>query len=95
MAAAAPGISPGLRVGVVEDQPEIVTLLEYNLAAAGFHVDVMNRGDDAEIHLQEHPPDLLILDWMLPGLSGIELLRRRRRRPRTQSLPIIILAART
>ena len=85
----------GLRVGVVEDQPEIVTLLHYNLVAAGFEVDVMTSGDVAEERLQEAPPDLLILDWMLPGLSGIELLRRLRRWPNTQRLPIIVLTARS
>ena len=85
----------GLRVGVVEDQPEIVMVLQYNLAAAGFEVDVMTSGDAAEEKLRDQPPDLLILDWMLPGLSGIELLRRLRRWPETQRLPIIVLTART
>ena len=86
--------SSGLRVGVVEDQPEIVTLLHYNLVAAGVEVDVMTSGDVAEEWLQEVLPDLLILDWMLPDLSGIELLRRLRRRPQRQKLPIIVLTAR-
>jgi two-component system, OmpR family, phosphate regulon response regulator PhoB len=94
MADGSPGNAGGLRVGVVEDQPEIVTLLQYNLAAAGYRVEVMDRGDEAEVKIQEQPPDLLILDWMLPGLSGIELLRRLRRWPKTQHLPIIVLTAR-
>lgn len=85
----------GLRVGLVEDQPDLMSLLQYNLTASGFQVDIMTRGDDAESRLQGHPPDLLILDWMLPGLSGIELLRRLRRWPKTQQLPIIMLTART
>jgi two-component system phosphate regulon response regulator PhoB len=88
-------VSRGLRVALVEDQPDVASLLHYNLAAAGFQVEVMTRGDDAEAKLQAQPPDLLILDWMLPGLSGIELLRRLRRWPRTQHLPIIMLTART
>jgi two-component system phosphate regulon response regulator PhoB len=85
----------GLRVGLVEDQSDVASLLHYNLSAAGFQVEIMTRGDDAEARLQSQPPDLLILDWMLPGLSGIELLRRLRRWPRTQTLPIIMLTART
>jgi two-component system phosphate regulon response regulator PhoB len=52
------------------------------------------RGDEAEIALQERVPDLLILDWMLPGISGIELCRRLRARPETERLPIIMLTAR-
>jgi two-component system, OmpR family, phosphate regulon response regulator PhoB len=85
----------GLRIGIVEDAPEIVTILDYNLAAAGYQVEVMECGDRAVEQLQEQPPDLLILDWMLPGVSGIELLRRLRRWPNTQKLPVIVLTARS
>jgi len=52
------------------------------------------RGDDADTRLKEHVPDLIVLDWMLPGLSGIELCRRLRARPETKALPIIMLTAR-
>ncbi len=52
------------------------------------------RGDEAEIRLSEHAPDLLLLDWMLPGFSGIELCRRLRLRPETERLPVIMLTAR-
>jgi two-component system, OmpR family, phosphate regulon response regulator PhoB len=83
-----------LRVGIVEDQDEIVQLLQYNLQAAGFIVEIMTTGDEAELKLDEQPPDVLILDWMLPGVSGIELLRRLRRRPKTRNLPVIVLTAR-
>ena len=54
----------------------------------------MPRGDEAEIRLQENVPDLLVLDWMLPAVSGIELCRRLRMRPETERLPIIMLTAR-
>src|SRR5437588_868311 len=70
------------------------SLLRYNLAAAGYDVETVGRGDDADTMLKERLPDLIVLDWMLPGLSGIELCRRLRARPETKSLPIIMLTAR-
>jgi two-component system phosphate regulon response regulator PhoB len=82
------------RVAVVEDEEALSVLLRYNLEAEGFEVDTILRGDEAEIRLQERTPDLLILDWMLPGVSGIELCRRLRMRPETERLPIIMLTAR-
>src|SRR6186713_3376494 len=82
------------RVAVVEDEDALSVLLRYNLEAEGFEVDTILRGDEAEIRLQERVPDLLILDWMLPGVSGIELCRRLRMRPETERLPIIMLTAR-
>lgn len=82
------------RVLVVEDEQPLVTLLTYNLEAAGFSVTVETRGDDAEMAIAESPPDLLVLDWMLPGLSGIEICRRLRQRPATRALPILMLTAR-
>ena len=69
-------------------------LLRYNLEAEGYQVEIVTRGDDAEIRLQENVPDLLVLDWMVPAVSGIELCRRLRMRPETQRLPIIMLTAR-
>jgi len=69
-------------------------LLRYNLEAEGYEVDTAARGDEADIRLQEKVPDLVVLDWMLPGLSGIELCRRLRARPDSRSLPIIMLTAR-
>ncbi|UWF66548.1 MULTISPECIES: phosphate regulon transcriptional regulator PhoB [unclassified Brucella] len=82
------------RIAVVEDEEALSVLLRYNLEAEGYQVDTMLRGDDAEIALRESVPDLLILDWMLPGVSGIELCRRLRQRPETERLPIIMLTAR-
>ena len=86
------GIAP--QITVVEDEEALSVLLRYNLEAEGYEVDTVLRGDDAEMQLQERVPDLLILDWMLPGLSGIELCRRLRNRPETERLPIILLTAR-
>ena len=79
---------------IVEDEPDIVELLKYNLEAADYEVGIARDGDEAEISLAERQPDALLLDWMLPGVSGIELCRRIRRRPETRMLPIIMLTAR-
>ncbi|MDB5601299.1 MAG: phosphate regulon transcriptional regulatory protein PhoB [Xanthobacteraceae bacterium] len=82
------------RILVVEDEAPLTELLRYNLAAEGYEVETAARGDDADTMLKEATPDLVVLDWMLPGLSGIELCRRLRARPETRSLPIIMLTAR-
>ena len=82
------------RVLVVEDEEALTLLLRYNLETEGYEVETVARGDEAEIRLKEQVPDLLILDWMLPGVSGIELCRRLRARPETRRLPVIMLTAR-
>lgn len=79
---------------LVEDEEALSVLLRYNLEAEGYQVDTVLRGDEAEVALQEKTPDLLILDWMLPGVSGIELCRRLRARNQTKQVPIIMLTAR-
>ncbi len=83
------------KVMVVEDEEALSELLRYNLEAEGYEVEIQARGDDAEIRLRETVPDLLLLDWMLPGLSGIELCRRLRLRSETANLPVIMLTARS
>lgn len=82
------------RILIVEDEAALSMLLAYNLEAEGFIVDRAERGDDAELQLLESPPDLVILDWMLPGVSGIEICRRLRAREATRTLPVIMLTAR-
>ena len=82
------------RILVVEDDSAINLLLRYNLEAEGFSVDVVESGEEAEVSVSEAPPDLLVLDWMLPGLSGIELCRRLRAGRKTRALPILMLTAR-
>lgn len=82
------------RVLVVEDEESLSLLLEYNLRSEGYIVERTARGDEAEILLAENPPDLVILDWMLPGLAGVELCRRLRAREATRTLPVIMLTAR-
>jgi two-component system, OmpR family, phosphate regulon response regulator PhoB len=79
---------------IVEDEEALTLLLRYNLETQGYEVETIARGDEADTRLKEGTPDLIILDWMLPGLSGIELCRRLRARPETRQLPIIMLTAR-
>ncbi|GGB51326.1 DNA-binding response regulator [Roseibium aquae] len=82
------------KVLIVEDEEPLSLLLRYNLEAEGYAVEACARGDEAEIRLRESQPDLVLLDWMLPGLSGIELCRRLRAREDTERLPVIMLTAR-
>lgn len=79
---------------VVEDEAALVTLLRYNLEKSGYSVDEATDGEEALIRVAESKPDLVLLDWMLPSLSGIEVCRQIRRRPETRALPIIMLTAR-
>lgn len=83
-----------IQVMIVEDEAALLELLRYNFEKSGYAVEAVAEGDVAEERLKETLPDLLILDWMLPGLSGIELCRRLRQRPRTRALPLIMLSAR-
>lgn len=83
-----------ISVMIVEDETALLELLRYNFEKAGYTVETATHGDVAEQRLKETSPDLLILDWMLPGLSGIELCRRLRQKPKTQALPLIMLTAR-
>ncbi len=82
------------KVLIVEDEEALALLLQYNLEAEGYRVSVASRGDEAEVAISEDPPDLIILDWMLPGLSGIELCRRLRTGKTARPIPIVILTAR-
>jgi two-component system phosphate regulon response regulator PhoB len=82
------------RILIVEDEAAVVTLLRYNLEHEGFEVDAVSDGEEALIAVDENPPDIILLDWMLPQLSGIEVCRQLRRRSATKTLPIIMLTAR-
>ncbi len=82
------------KVLIVEDEDSLVTLLSYNLQAEGYTVVHAPTGGDAMIVVKEERPDIVILDWMLPGLSGIEICRQIRARSETKALPIIMLTAR-
>ena len=82
------------RILIVEDEEALTLLLRYNLEAEGYEVETAGSGDEADTRFKEKLPDLVILDWMLPGLSGIELCRRLRARAESKLLPIIMLTAR-
>jgi len=82
------------RILVVEDEDALCTLLEYNLEAADFTPVIVRDGDEALLRLREDTFDLAILDWMLPGTSGIEICRQIRAMPDTRTLPVIMLTAR-
>ena len=79
---------------IVEDETAISTLLEYNLQKEGFETGLAEDGDEALLMAEERVPDLILLDWMLPKLSGVEVCRRLRRRESTANVPIIMLSAR-
>ncbi|HVW93665.1 MAG TPA: phosphate regulon transcriptional regulator PhoB [Devosia sp.] len=79
---------------VVEDEADLTLMMRYNLEAEGFRVLVAHSGDEAAEIMRETLPDLILLDWMLPGLSGIELCRRWRAREETARVPIIMITAR-
>jgi len=80
---------------VVEDDPAIAEVVCYNLAAEGFRSAVAVTGEEAEMQVEEELFDLIVLDWMLPGLSGIEFCRRLRRREATKNVPVLMLTARS
>jgi two-component system phosphate regulon response regulator PhoB len=72
-----------IRILIVEDEEPLAHLLRYNLEAEGYVVETAGRGDEAARKLKKSVPDLLLTGWMLPGLSGIELIRRLRAQPET------------
>ncbi len=82
------------KILVIEDEQDIQTLLEYNLQQAGYEVVLCENGEDGLWLAIEHKPDLILLDWMLPLLSGIELLRQIRIRADTREIPVIMMTAR-
>jgi two-component system phosphate regulon response regulator PhoB len=90
-------LSTGARptILVVEDEAPLLTLLRYNLEKQGFRVEEATDGQEALLRVAEAPPDLILLDWMLPALSGLEVCRQLRRRAPTRDLPIIMVTART
>jgi two-component system, OmpR family, phosphate regulon response regulator PhoB len=80
---------------VVEDEPAQREVLAYNLEAEGFRVARAENGEEALLLIEEDTPDLIVLDWMLPSVSGIEVCRRVKSRSETRDIPIIMLSARS
>ena len=80
---------------IAEDEQAVSALLRYNLESEGYETAIASDGDEAMLLIDERIPDLMLLDWMLPKISGIEICRRVRTRQETANLPIIMLTART
>lgn len=80
---------------IAEDEPPVVELLKYNLEREDFEAGFASDGEEAMVMIEERAPDLLLLDWMLPKVPGIEVCRRVRSRAETANLPIIMLTARS
>ena len=79
---------------LVEDEPAQREVLVYNLEAEGFDVITSDNGEDGLLLVEENQPDLIILDWMIPQLSGLEVCRRLKLNPKTRQIPVIMLSAR-
>ena len=79
---------------VVEDEAAQREILQYNLRAGGFAVVLAETGNEALLKVEEEQPDLILLDWMLPNVSGIELCRQLKARRRTRAIPVVMLSAR-
>ena len=79
---------------LVEDEPAQREMLAYNLEAEGFDVIIADNGEDGLILVDENDPDLIVLDWMMPQLSGIEVCRRLKSNSKTRQIPVIMLSAR-
>ena len=82
------------RVLLVEDDAALVELLDWHLTRENFDVEKTSDGEEALLLAAENPPDLILLDWMIEGVSGIEVCRRLRRRPATANIPVVMLTAR-
>ncbi len=81
------------RLMIVDGDDVMLVLMSYNLVAAGHAVEALSCGAEAEARITKDRPDLLVLDWMLPGLSGLQLCRRLRRTWQPEQLPILIVGA--
>ena len=81
------------KILIVEDEPDIVELLAYNLHQEGFETTTAFNGEDALRHVNTRPPDLILLDLLLPGVDGLEICRMLKRNPTTEDIPVIILTA--
>ena len=83
------------RVLVAEDEPAQLEVLAYNLEAEGFMISRARDGEEALLIIAEEAPDIIVLDWMMPNISGIEVCRRIKSKPETRSTPVIMLSARS
>lgn len=82
------------RITLIEDDAHMATMLRYNIEAAGYAVDWIDNGAAALTQVRTAVPDLVVIDWMLPGLSGIEVVRQLRAAPSTRSVPVLMVTGR-
>ena len=87
-------MTPTTQILVVDDEPDISALVAFHLARESYRVRTAADGNEAIQAIEAHRPDLIVLDQMLPGMSGLEILAELRRRPDTQDVPVILLTAR-
>jgi DNA-binding response OmpR family regulator len=80
---------------VVDDEPDLLALVDYSLTRVGYEVVCVKSGEEALVHIRTQPPDLIILDLMLPGIDGLEICKRLRQDPLTVMVPIVMLTARS
>jgi DNA-binding response OmpR family regulator len=83
------------RVLIVDDDPDIRALITYRLTASGYDVIAADDGEAGLAAAREHAPDLVLVDWMMPRLTGVELCTRLRADPATAGIPVVLLTART
>ncbi len=87
-------MNKNVRILIVEDEPPLVEMLRYNLESEGFGTLVATSGDEGLLLVKEEEPDLILLDWMLPEMSGIDICRKLREEPASKAIPVIMLTAR-
>lgn len=84
-----------ITISVVEDEKPISTLIQYNLEKEGYKVDIFETGEEGFEHIKKNLPDLVILDWMLPDLSGIDICKQIKKETKLKSIPVIMLTAKS
>ena len=88
-------MAPAPHILIVEDEPAQGEFLDYNLTSAGYRVSTASDGEEALLLISEEAPDIIVLDWMLPNVSGIEVCRQIKSRTETREIPVIMLSARS
>lgn len=88
-----PGASNGQRILVVDDEDDLLELVRYNLTKEGYAVECVSSGEEALKSARREPPDLIVLDWMLPNVDGLEVCRRLKGDSKTRDIPVVMLTA--
>jgi two-component system phosphate regulon response regulator PhoB len=88
-------MAPAPHILIVEDEPAQREMLGYNLESEGYRISTAINGEEALLLISEEAPDVIVLDWMLPNVSGIEVCRQVKSKPETREIPVIMLSARS